>query len=152
MRFKPWPVQGVYTNGTKPDRLNLDGQQRLTSLYLATFYGKPVDTQHARKKLIKRWYYIKMEAALKPDGDRDEAIVSLPEDRLVRNFRSDVLEDYSTREFEYKHGLFPFEYIFHASDWRAGFEAYWDCVFRERSAFLASRERSSSNLSSTRCH
>ena len=76
VRFKPRPVQGVYTNGTKPDRLILDGQQRLTSLYLATFYGKPVDAQHARKKLIKRWYYIKMEAALKPDGDRDKAIVS----------------------------------------------------------------------------
>ena len=91
VKFKPRPIEGATTNGVKPDRLILDGQQRLTSLYLATLYGKAVETQDARKKLIKRWYYIDMVKALKPDGDRDDAIVSLPEDRVTRNFRNEVL-------------------------------------------------------------
>lgn len=126
VKFKPRPVEGATTNGVKPDRLILDGQQRLTSLYLATLYGKVVETQDARKKLIKRWYYIDMVKALKLDGDRDDAIVSLPEDRMPRNFRNEVLMDYSTRDLEYKHGLFPMEFIFNASDWRVGFEEYWE--------------------------
>ncbi len=126
VKFKPRPVEGVVVNGVKPDRLILDGQQRLTSLYLATLYGKVVETQDARKKLIKRWYYIDMIKALKPDGDRDDAIVSLPEDRMIRNFRNEVILDYSSRELEYKHGLFPMEFIFNASEWRVGFEEYWE--------------------------
>lgn len=126
VKFKPRPVEGVVVNGVKPDRLILDGQQRLTSLYLATLYGKVVETQDARKKLIKRWYYIDMGKALQPDVDRDDAIVSLPEDRMIRNFRNEVMLDYSSRELEYKHGLFPMEFIFNASEWRVGFEEYWE--------------------------
>lgn len=126
VKFKPRPVEGVTTGGVSPDRLILDGQQRLTSLYLATLYGKPVQTQDARKKRISRWYYIDMAKALDTNSDRDEAILSLPHDRLIRNFRGEVVSDYSTQAHEYQHGLFPFEYIFRASDWRLGFEEYWE--------------------------
>ncbi len=126
VKFKPRPVEGVEANGARPERLILDGQQRLTSLYLATLYGRPVETQDARKKKIKRWYYIDMAKALDPNGDRDDAIVSLPDDRLVRSFRNDVIADYSTPDREYHHGLFPFEFIFNASDWRLGYEEYWE--------------------------
>jgi hypothetical protein len=125
VRFKPRPVEGVVTNGAIPERLILDGQQRLTSLYLATLYGGPVETQDARKKQIKRWYYIDMAKALNANGDRDEAIQSLPEDRLVRNFRNEVLKDYSTPDREYEAGLFPMNKIFSSAEWRRGFNGFW---------------------------
>jgi len=125
VKFKPRPVEGVLVNGLTPDRLILDGQQRLTSLYLATLYGKVVATQDARKKYIKRWYYIDMQKALSVNVDRDDAIISLPEDRLVRNFRSEVIADYSTPDHEYAAGLFPFAHMFSSAEWRRGFNRYW---------------------------
>lgn len=126
VKFKPRPVEGVTTNGIQPERLILDGQQRLTSLYLATLYGKVVETQDARKKLIKRWYYIDMVKALAVAGDRDEAIVSLGEDRLKRNFRNEIIADFSTPELEYKMGLFPFTCIFNSNEWRRDFNKFWN--------------------------
>ena len=52
--------------------------------------------------------------------------MSLPEDRIIRNFRNETIADYSTRALEYQFGLFPMEFIFHASDWRLGFEEFWE--------------------------
>jgi hypothetical protein len=59
VRFKPRAVEGAPpTNGTEPERLILDGQQRLTSLYQALFAGQPAVTKESRGNPIKRWYYI----------------------------------------------------------------------------------------------
>src|SRR5437868_12021298 len=45
LRFKPRLVEGApQTNGTKPEKLILDGQQRLTSLYTSLRSGQPVKT------------------------------------------------------------------------------------------------------------
>ena len=126
VKFKPRPIEGVQVNGVNPERLILDGQQRLTSLFLATLLGQPVQTQDARKKAIKRWYYIDMNLALEENGDRDEAIVSLPDDRRMRNFRNDVIADYSTPEREYEAGLFPMSRVFSSADWRRGYNRFWN--------------------------
>ena len=125
VRFKPQPVEGVNANGQEPERLILDGQKRLTALYLATLSGKPTPTKDARGKAIKRWYYIDIKKALKPDGDRDEAIVALPEDRKIRNFRGEVIADYSTPDREYGSELFPFSQIFSCAEWRRNFNKHW---------------------------
>lgn len=46
-KFHPRPVEGVnLPNGIEPDLLVLDGQQRLTSLFQATTYGKVVTTMN----------------------------------------------------------------------------------------------------------
>src|SRR5436305_13056878 len=43
VRFKPRPVEGAPpSNGVKPEKLILDGQQRLTSLYTSLRSGRPV--------------------------------------------------------------------------------------------------------------
>lgn len=78
VHFKPRLVEGVSNaNGQDPERLILDGQQRLTSLYMATLSGKAVETRDVRKKTIKRWYYIDMKKALSPNGDREEFVMSI---------------------------------------------------------------------------
>lgn len=121
VRFKPRLLEGVDLGSAPyPERLILDGQQRLTSLFQALFSNNPVSTRDARGKPIKRWYYLDIAKALSQNGDREEAIVSLPEDRIVRNFRGEVIADYSDTEKECAAGLFPLRLVYDVSaltDW-----------------------------------
>ncbi len=113
VRFKPRLVEGVnLTYPPEPERLILDGQQRLTSLFLALLSGLPVGTRDQRDKPIKRWYYLDIEKALSPNGDREDAIVGVPDDRMVRNFRGEVVLDYSTTERECATELLPLPLVF----------------------------------------
>ena len=81
VRFKPRLVEGVVlADPLEPERLILDGQQRLTSLFQSLLLGQAVTTKDMRGHPIKRWYYVDIQKALSPYGDREEAIISLPED------------------------------------------------------------------------
>lgn len=113
VRFKPRLVEGVMLpNLPEPERLILDGQQRLTSLFQSLFLGQAVTTRDVRSNQIKRWYYLDIHKALSANGDRDEAIIGLPEDRKVRNFRGDVIADYSTADLECAAELLPLPLLF----------------------------------------
>ncbi len=127
VKFKPRLVEGVeLAHPPDPERLILDGQQRLTSLYQALFAKHPVATRDLRGNKVDRWYYVDMAKALDPAADREEAIVGLPADRQVRNFRNEVIRDISTPEREYEEGLFPLAHVFECSDWRTGYNAHWN--------------------------
>ena len=89
----------------------LDGQQRMTSLYQALASGEVVQTQDDHKKPIQRWYYIDIHAALDPNADRDEAIISVPETRQVRTLHEFKL-DLSTVELEWEQCLLPLRLVF----------------------------------------
>ncbi|MBX3012538.1 MAG: DUF262 domain-containing protein [Caldilineaceae bacterium] len=126
VRFRPRLVEGVQLQTwVEPERLILDGQQRLTSLFQSLWSGRAVATRDSRKKARNLWYYIDIAKALDPNGDRDEAVISLPEDRIVRNFRGEVIADYSSPEKEYEAGLFPLLKLFSSSDWRRAYSKYW---------------------------
>jgi hypothetical protein len=126
VRFIPRPVEGVtLSQPREPERLILDGQQRLTSLFQALALGQPVLTRDARGKPIRRWYYLDMQKALDPDADRDEAVVALPDDKVVRNFRGEVAADCSTPQKEYEAGLFPLSRILDYTAWRRGYNAHF---------------------------
>lgn len=113
VRFRPRLIEGVsIERPVSPERFILDGQQRLTALYQSLYSGRVVDTTDNRGKPIKRWYYLDIGKALGPNGDFEEAIVGLPEDRKVRNFRGDVQADYSTPEKECAAEFLPFSIIF----------------------------------------
>lgn len=109
VRFKPRPIEGVVLPNFPPDpeRLVLDGQQRLTSLFQALFSGQPVATRDARGNPVQRWYYLDIPRALDPNIDREEAIIAVPEERIVRNFRGEVLIDFSTTERECEAEVLP---------------------------------------------
>lgn len=113
VRFKPRLVEGVpSTVICEPERLILDGQQRLTSLYQSLFAGHPVTTHDSRSNPIRRWYYVDIAKAVAPNSDREDAIISLPEDRIVRNFRGEVVKDYSTIEKECAAEILPLPLVF----------------------------------------
>jgi hypothetical protein len=111
-QFKPRPVEGVAaSNPADPERLILDGRQRLTSLFQSLRSGRPVETRTTRNKPIKRWYYLDIKKALDPNIDREDAVVSLPEDRRLLNFRGELLADCSTLQNECAAELLPFDAI-----------------------------------------
>ncbi|MCB0977657.1 MAG: DUF262 domain-containing protein [Acidimicrobiales bacterium] len=115
VQFATRLVSGVDgASAEKPaERLILDGQQRLTSLYQSLASGRPVQTQDTRKKRLERWFYLDMDAALDPDGDREQAIVAVPPDRILRdNFGKDVVLDLSTTELECQQEMFPLGAVF----------------------------------------
>lgn len=115
VQFATRLISGVNGDGAvKPaERLVLDGQQRLTSLYQSLASGKPVQTQDTRKKRLERWFYIDMAAALDPDGDREAAIVAVPANRVERdNFGKDIVRDLSSTELECQQEMFPLWAVF----------------------------------------
>jgi uncharacterized protein with ParB-like and HNH nuclease domain len=87
-RFKTRAVEGAQpASRVTPDRLILDGQQRLTSLYQSIHRKAPVETQDVRGKDVKGWFYIDMERAVLDDGDREDAVVFVPESKVRLDFR-----------------------------------------------------------------
>ena len=71
-------------------------------------WDQPVATKDAKGKHLRRWYYIDMATALDPEADRQEAIVAVPDDRIVRsNFNRVIDADYSSMEAECKAEMFP---------------------------------------------
>jgi len=113
VRFKPRLIEGVRVPSPPvPERLIMDGQQRLTALFQALYSGGPAETKDSRGKPIKRWYYVDMAKALSPNGDPEEAIVGFPEDRKLRSFRGEVLLDCSTTEKECQEEFFPLPLVY----------------------------------------
>ncbi|MEA5595140.1 GmrSD restriction endonuclease domain-containing protein [Rivularia sp. UHCC 0363] len=127
VRFQERLIEGVtLKDSIKPERLILDGQQRITSLFQSLLLNQPAKTKDARGKEIKRWYYIDIEKALNPSFDRESAVISLPENKIIHSFGKEVLADYSTVEKEYQNGLFPVAQIFNCSDWMCNYNEFWD--------------------------
>jgi hypothetical protein len=128
VNFKPRPVEGApaESNSGRPYSLLLDGQQRMTSLYQVTLRGKVVETVTPKKKKVKRWFYIDIRKALDPTIDREEAIVSVPEDRVVRtDFGREVVLDLSSPEQEYAELMYPVAQVFDWDHWQDGFDRRW---------------------------
>ena len=126
VRFKQRPVEGATPPpAAHADRLILDGQQRLTSLFQSIMLDVPVQAQDSRKKPVTGWFYIDMLKALDPNQDREEAIRFIPADKRVKSFRNEVLEDYSTAESEYAAHLFPLNRALEPQKWRSAFNKHW---------------------------
>jgi hypothetical protein len=126
--FKPRTVEGAppESKSTTPQSLLLDGQQRMTSLYQVTLRGKVVETVTPKKKKVKRWFYLDIRQALDPNADREEAIIGLPEDKIVRtNFGREEVLNVSTPEHEYAALMYPVAQVFDWDQWQDGFDDYW---------------------------
>jgi len=128
VNFKPRPVEGAppESKQTAPQWLLLDGQQRMTSLYQVTLRGKVVETVTPKKKKVKRWFYIDIRKALDPTVDREEAIIGIPEDRLVKaDFGREIVLDLSSAEREYELLMYPIAQVFEWDPWQDGFDKHW---------------------------
>ncbi len=98
IKFKYRTIKGVGNRDVTPDFLVLDGQQRLTSIYQATYSRNPVETKTDKGKEITRYYYLSMEKCMDENEDRYDAVFSVPADRKIKeNFDRDVRLDHTRR-------------------------------------------------------
>ena len=128
-QFQPRLVQGVTVHGeVKPELLILDGQQRITSMYLALASGRPVPTKTSKDQEIDRYYYLDIAKCLDPVEDRFDAVLSIPLDRKVTSaFGRKVDLDVSTPDKEYEQALFPLDGLLDQAryaSWRRGFQKH----------------------------
>lgn len=126
--FARRPIQGAHAavGDSAPYQLLLDGQQRMTSLYQTCLRSEVVHTVTPRLKLVKRWFYIDMRKSMDLSEDRENAIVSVPEDRRIKSdFDRKVELDLSTAELEYENLMFPLNQVFDSMNWMMGFWTYW---------------------------
>ena len=128
VNFKPRPVEGapLTAKQASPQSLLLDGQQRMTSLYQVTLRGEVVETVTPKKKKVRRWFYIDIRKALDASADREEAIVGVPEDRVIRtDFGREIVLDVSSPEREYASLMYPVSHVFEWDSWQDGFDEFW---------------------------
>ena len=124
--FKPRLFAGVNLQpAPAPKTLVLDGQQRLTSMYLSLRSGQPVPTRTEKGADIRRLYFLDMVKCLDPDADREDAVISVPESlKVTSDFGRKVELDVSTPELQYKQRLFPVSLLFDSQGymtWKMGF-------------------------------
>jgi hypothetical protein len=126
VRFKPRPVDGtVLQQPPAPNLLILDGQQRLTTLFLVLLSEQPVLVKDSNSnKISHHWYYLNIETALDCDTDRAEAIVALPESKKLQTCTGEFI-DASTPQQEFLAGLFPLSKVFSFSQWRSEYSQFW---------------------------
>lgn len=128
VNFKPRPIEGApeAAKVTPAQSLLLDGQQRITSLYQVTLRGKVVETVTPKKKKVKRWFYIDIRKALDPSADREEAVIGVPQDKIIRaDFGREVLLDLSSPAKEYAALMYPVAQVFDWDGWQDGFDEHW---------------------------
>jgi hypothetical protein len=132
VKFKPRLLAGVPEKEVSPSELLLDGQQRMTSLFQATYAKTPVRTRSSRNTVVDRFYYLDISKAVGVGAQLDEAILGVPADKIVRtNFGKTVTLDVSTQELEFKNDLFPLNQVFDSRNWFYDWRDYWKAKDRD---------------------
>lgn len=137
--FKPRRLEGSPEPTEDPTELLLDGQQRLTSLYQVMVRKDVVETITPRRQKVKRWFYLDIMKCLDPTVDRDEAVVSVPESRLITsNFGRTVELDLSSREREFENWMYPLNQVL---DWSSWYGEFVQHSMKNLEAFPAQNEQ-----------
>ncbi len=125
LSFKPRLLDGVtLQRPPSPNLLILDGQQRLTTLFMVLLSEQPVLIKDSNSnKRSRKWYYLDIKKALDPNTERSEAIIALSESKQLRTFGGELI-DVSTPDKEYAAGLFPLSKVFGFLQWRSNYSKY----------------------------
>ncbi len=130
--FKCRAIEGApESSDPKPSSLILDGQQRMTAIYSVLRSGKEVLTRTSGDREIKLVYYFDIAKCLDDSADREDAVISLPPNRIRRDFRREVIIDASSPENEYKFGLFPLDLLLDGSKFLSWQQGYIDFFRRD---------------------
>ncbi|MFN3292564.1 MAG: DUF262 domain-containing protein [Gemmobacter sp.] len=147
VNFRPRLLQGVEAArkargegaAGAAEELLLDGQQRITSLYgaMVTPQAMVVRKPRSERQHLRRFYYLRIDAAVEHPEDIEKAVLGVPESRQRHD---EVLRiDLSDREREFEEGCFPLNLAFSdaAFDWIDDYRDHW----RARDAARAGRAR-----------
>lgn len=128
LRFKARSVEGAPANLGSERRLILDGQQRLTSLYLALKSGLPVKTRSTKQEPIERLYYFDIRKCIDSESDGEDGILSVPASKQLRtDFDRKVVLDLSTEAAEHSNYCIPVATAFDSErcrSWRRAFNEH----------------------------
>lgn len=142
LRFSPRLFEGS-SGSSAPELLLLDGQQRMTSLFLALQSKQAVPTQDEKKKKLECFYYLDMKKCLDTSVERMEAVISVPKDKIIKsNFGRTIELDISTSENEYASMMFPLNIVFDNQacwDWERGFQEFFSLDRDYASIFFSFR-------------
>jgi hypothetical protein len=127
--FKPRLFEGVTLQpAPTPKMLVLDGQQRLTSMYLALRSGRAVKTRTEKGQEIHRVYFLDMAKCLDLGSDREEAIISVPDTlKVTSDFGRKVDLDLSTHDLQWEMRMFPLGLVFDTEGfmrWKIGYAGH----------------------------
>ncbi|MBM2814378.1 MAG: hypothetical protein HW421_1140 [Ignavibacteria bacterium] len=130
VRFKARLIEGLKLHRIpNPEKLILDGQQRLTSLYAAIINKELILTKTDKNKEIKVFYYLDMEKCLDENSDRLDAVISIPSDKKVKSDFGRVIElDLSTQDKEFENLHLPINILLDTvtySNWKNSFMEYF---------------------------
>jgi hypothetical protein len=119
VKFQVRPIENVLLEGgVEPEKLILDGQQRLTSLTQVLGLKDAVKTFDHKKSEVERYYYIDIPTALE-DDDLDEAFYSVSGEKTkTSDFGRQIDLDLTTMEKEVESFQFPCNRIFDYDDWQ----------------------------------
>ena len=122
IKFHPRNIEGA--KGEEESKsLILDGQQRITSLFLSARSNEVVCTKTVRNKTTKRWFYVDIRKAIDQNVDRSDAIFTIPENKIHKSYYADrdTPLDLSTEELELEELMFPINQIFDWDNWNTKF-------------------------------
>ena len=126
VRFQVRPIENLVFSGDipEPERLILDGQQRLTSLAQVLALDTPVKTFDEKGKRIERFYYLDIHTALE-DDKLEDAFIPVEADRTRKtNFGRDIVLDLSTPQKECEAFHFPCNQILNSDAWEESLQEY----------------------------
>ena len=142
VRFETRPVEGVedkVPTNQKPEKLILDGQQRLTTLTQVISLEEPVYALASKSKKVYRHYYFNIRKAVEAPEALDEALISVDESRKqYTKFRRDVELDLSTTELECRQLYFPCSKIMDANNWE---NVFYKELYKEAATGEAAQEQ-----------
>lgn len=128
VKFKTKCIEGVnLETKTIPKHLVLDGQQRLTSLFLAIASNNVVNTKTATGYAIQRWYYIDMKKTMEDNDELEESIVSINEKKqTTSDIGRTITMDLSGKNLEFENLMFPICMLDEPFEWSTQFQEFWN--------------------------
>ena len=119
VKFQVRPIENVVLDGeVEPEKLILDGQQRLTSLTQVLGLKGAVKTFDHKKAEVERFYYIDI-AMILSGGDIDDAFYSVNAEKTkTSDFGRQLELDLTTMEKEVEAMQFPCNAIFDYDKWQ----------------------------------
>lgn len=128
---------------SKPDVLVLDGQQRLTALYLALCAAHTKEALALKASKRRRIYYLDIKGCVTQNSDREDAVVSEWLTFDNSDLRRTAEQGDEVSEAEYERHYFPLHIIFNdrrRERWLEGYCAYHK-IDREENQDLGSFEK-----------
>jgi hypothetical protein len=129
VRFKARPVEGAFFLGEppKPERLILDGQQRLTSMFQALMLTHAIHTYDGKRRFLDVFYYVDINKALGTAEEREQAVFSIPAvKKISKDFGREIVLDLSSQEQEFLNRCFPLNMVFSSDEWFTGWMKHWN--------------------------